>query len=143
MKRETSSAFDVAMGAYDGAGVRNNRTLYFAQTTKKSKHSVLAYMYSRDDGLVVLRKCSGSQAEHIRKQIRLFKSLGLKITTDTNLKTVNFLDLTLSLQTGTHKPYRMPNDKPMYMNVDSNHPPSVIRNIPKAVEKKTVRAIIK
>ncbi len=68
--------------------------------------------------------------------IRIFKSLDLKITTDTNLKTVNFLDVILSLQTGTHKPYRKPNDKPMYINIDSNHPPSLIRNIPKAVEKR-------
>jgi hypothetical protein len=88
----------------------------------------------RDDGLAVIRKCSGTQADRMRKQItQIFKSSGLKITVMTNLKTVNFLDATLDLRSGTHKPYIKPNDNPMYINVQSNHPPEIIKHIPEAV----------
>ena len=55
---------------------------------------------------------------------------------NTNLKSVDYLDVTLNLETGTHQPYRKPNDTPVYVNCDSNHPPSVIKQIPQAVEKR-------
>ena len=36
----------------------------------------------------------------------------------------------------SYKPYRKPNDKPQYINVDSNHPPNIIKNLPKMIEKR-------
>ena len=42
-----------------------------------------------------------------------------------NLKTVNFLDLPLSLETGKYCPYHKKNDTPMYFHQQSNiRPPS-------------------
>jgi len=54
----------------------------------------------------------------------------------TNLTAVNFLDVNLNLTSGLYKPYRKPNDKPVYINRLSNHPPSIIKNIPKAIQKR-------
>ena len=57
--------------------------------------------------------------------IEMFKSLGLKITIELKLITVNFLDVTFELHTGSYKPYRKPIDTPVYINTGSNHPKSV------------------
>ena len=35
-----------------------------------------------------------------------------------------------------HKPYRKPNDDPLYINKHSNHPPSITRQLPKAINKR-------
>ena len=42
----------------------------------------------------------------------------------------------MNLTTGVYKPYRKPNDKPVYINKESNHPPSIIRELFKMVGKR-------
>ena len=52
---------------------------------------------------------TGHEADRVRKDMMgLFKKLGLRITIDTNLKVVNFLDLTWS--NGEHNPSQTPSD---------------------------------
>ena len=53
-----------------------------------------------------------------------------------NTKAVNFLDVTLDLASESFKPYRKPNDRPLYVHVESNHPQSVIKQIPKGINKR-------
>ena len=53
-----------------------------------------------------------------------------------NVKCVNYLDVTLNLETETFKPYVKPNDKPTYVHADSNHPPCILKNIPKSVNQR-------
>ena len=50
-----------------------------------------------------------------------------------NLKVVNYLDVTLDLSTGKYYPYRKPDNNPLYINVNSNHPPSIIKQLPKSI----------
>ena len=57
--------------------------------------------------------------------------LGFKITKHTNLKIVNFLDVTLNLIKGAFKPYKKENDTNL-----SNHPSSVIKQIPKSISRR-------
>ena len=91
----------------------------------------------RDDGLAVMRSHSGSNADRVRKDlIKVFQTCGLKITVQTNLKAVNFLDVTLDLNTASYQPYRKPNDDPIYINRLSNHPPTILKNIPQSIERK-------
>ena len=66
----------------------------------------------------------------------MFKSYNLAITIEANLKTVNFLDVQLDLEEGTFRPYIKPNDKPCYVHSLSNHPPSIIKNIPISINKR-------
>ena len=54
----------------------------------------------------------------------------------TNLKVVNFLDLTLNLFTGKYGPYNKPDNKPLYINVNSNHPPNIIKNLPESISRR-------
>ena len=60
----------------------------------------------------------------------------LSNTTETNLKILNFLDITLNLNTGTHKPYNKPNNNPLYIIINSHHPPNQIKNIPESIQKR-------
>ena len=43
---------------------------------------------------------------------------------------MNFLDVTFNLTNGTYKPYMKPNNQPLYVNVRSNHPPSILKHLP-------------
>ena len=92
----------------------------------------------RDDGLAYFRNLGGPACDRIRKDmISLFKDkFGLKITISTNLKVVNFLDVTLNLLTGLYQPFKKPNDTPVYINVNSNHPPNIIKTIPEIILKR-------
>ena len=63
----------------------------------------------RDDGLLVTI-ATPRQLELIKKRIcAIFGDHGLKITADSNLKTVDFLDTTFSQEKGTYSPYNKPN----------------------------------
>ena len=80
---------------------------------------------------------SGSAVERIRKDItKCFSEHGLRITIQSNLKTVNFLDLMFNLSSGKYYPYRKPNDKPLYINRLSNHPPSILKQLPAAISRR-------
>ena len=59
----------------------------------------------------------------------------MSITIQCNLKTVEFLDVTLDLD-NTYKPFRKENNKPIYINKHSNHPPSILKQLPKSIEKR-------
>lgn len=88
----------------------------------------------RDDGLGVHKRLPGPRLDRIRKDIiALFQTWGLKITIDTKLVTVNFLDVTFELHNNSYKPYRKPNDTPVYVNKGSNHPKTVLKEIHNSV----------
>ncbi len=65
---------------------------------------------------------------------KCFKQFGLKITAEPNLHVVNFLDVTFDLNNGKFKHYRKPID-PLYINRHSNHPPSIIKQLPTSINK--------
>ena len=46
------------------------------------------------------------------------------IEISSNLKTVIFLDVTLNLSNNSYKPFSNSNALPIFINVNSNHPPS-------------------
>ena len=57
-------------------------------------------------------------------------------TIQVNLKTVDFLDITMDLRTGEYKPYMKPNNTPLYVHKESNHPPNIIKNIPENINQR-------
>ena len=59
---------------------------------------------------------------------------GLSLEIECNLKTVNYLDITLDLNTGTYKPYRKPNDEILYIHAKSNHPANILKQLPISIE---------
>ena len=62
--------------------------------------------------------------------------MGLALTSQSNLTMVNFLDVTFNLKDGTYKPYKKPNDIPIYININSNHPSNIIKQIPTIISKR-------
>ena len=77
------------------------------------------------------------QIEEIKKKIcKVFSIYGLKITIEANKKTIDFLDVTLDLNKGSYEPYTKPNNTPFYVHRESNHPPSIIQNIPVAINRR-------
>ena len=42
----------------------------------------------------------------------------------------------LNLNTGEHSPYRKPGANPIYVHAKSNHPPNVIKEVPRMIEKR-------
>ena len=91
----------------------------------------------RDDGLAVLKNKSGPQSEQVKKNIqKIFKEQGLDIIIQCNMKVVNYLDVTFNLNDRTYKPYTKPNNEIKYIHKNSNHPPSVTRQIPLSIESR-------
>ena len=58
------------------------------------------------------------------------------MTAEANLKSVQFLDVTLDLSDGSYKPYTKQNGQIKYVSVESNHPPNVLKNIPEGVNRR-------
>ena len=53
-----------------------------------------------------------------------------------NLKIVNYLDVSFNLSNATHRSFCKPNNKIAYIHQESNHPPSVLRQIPLSIESR-------
>ena len=52
------------------------------------------------------------------------------------MKIVNYLDVTLNLNTGSYRPYKKPNEEINYIYVNSDHHPSILKQLPKSIEKR-------
>ena len=90
----------------------------------------------RDDGIAVC-KATPREIEKTKQEVsNVFKSNGLKITIEANKKVVNFLDVTFDLSSGAYKPYMKPNNKLLYVHRLSNHPPTLLKNIPQNINKR-------
>ena len=124
------------MGSYDGAEICELVGLYILDTLSKKLNKNEMGLY-RDDGLILLRNKNGHEMDKIRKQIiQNFKTIGFEIDININLKVINFLDVTFNLLENSYKPYKKPNDKLLYINTESNHPPEVIKHIPISINKR-------
>ena len=66
----------------------------------------------------------------------IFRKHALEITIDANKKRVEFLDIYMDLDLEEFGPFLKPNDTPIYVDAGSNHPPKVIENIPKGINKR-------
>ena len=87
--------------------------------------------FYRDDGLAVIHQPSGPKMDKISKDIiALFKSEERSITIDTNLIETDFLDVSINQEMEKFCPYRKPNNTPLYIHSESNHPPSITKQLP-------------
>ena len=132
-KKSSSNHFDITMGSFDGAESCElvGSFLLYHISMKYGKNFGLY----RDDGLGVV-KATAREIESVKKDLcAIFNKYGLKITIEANKKIVNFLDVILNLTTGKYQPYSKPNNIPLYVHSKSNHPPSILRNIPCSIYK--------
>ena len=107
--------------------------LLYSIGEKLNKDNIGLY---RDDGLACFKNNNGHQNDKIRKElIKIFQTHGLKLEIKCNLKSVDYLDITFDFNTGPYRPYRKPNNDTRYINAKSNHPPSILKQIPAAISK--------
>ena len=133
--KKDGSLFDVTMGSYDGAEICELVGLYILNLLSPQLGKEQVGLY-RDDGLATTQ-LSGPAADRARKDItRIFKSCGLRVTLETSLKQTDFLDVTFDLPSGSFWPYRKPNNTPLYINSQSNHPPTIIKQLPNAISSR-------
>ena len=98
-----------------------------------SKENIGLYRYDR---LGIFKNMSGPEVERNKKDLmRIFKSTGLSITVKTNLKIPNFLNIHFEIKDNIYQPYKKLNDEPLYINKNSNHPLTDIKQILKAISK--------
>ena len=132
--KKEGGLFDVTMGAYDGAEVCELVGTFLLHLIGAKYKNVGLY---RDDGLSAFKNKSGPENERIKKDIqKIFRDKGLDVTIQCNLKVVDYLDLTFSLNDGSYRPYKKPNDETSYIHVDSDHPPNIIKQVPIAIERR-------
>ena len=125
--------FDVTMGSYDGAEVCELVGLYLLDILKNEFGVEKIGLY-RDDGLGCFQNISGPGSERIKKKIcKIFRENGLSITIETKLTITDYLDVTFNLKTGKYYPYRKENNVLQYIHTQSNHPPSIIKQIPSMI----------
>ena len=132
-KSNAQDQFDVTMGSWDGAETCELIGIFLLHQIKSIIPEANVGLY-RDDGLAVLNG-TPRESENIKKKLcKLFNDLGLQITAEANKKVANFLDITLDLVRREFRPYSKPGSQLQYVHKDSNHPPSVKKQIAKSVE---------
>ena len=137
-KRTNETDFDVPMGSWDGAEVCQLVGTFLLSKVIEVVDKADIGLY-RDDGLGVLRNIGGPEIERRKKKIiQIFKTYGLDVakTFLTGLKAAQFLDVELDLRNGCYRPYRKPDSSLLYVNSKSNHPPSVLKQIPQGIAKR-------
>ena len=138
-KKNNPNMFDVTMGSYDGAEVCELVGLFMLNKLRAKFSNDNIGLY-RDDGLAAFRNMGPRRADKIKKEfIDTFKEYGLRITIMSNLKTVNYLDITLDLSTGKYYPYRKHDNPPQYIHAKSNHPPQIIKQLPASISERISR----
>ena len=133
IKKDTPENFDVPMGGRDSAQVSDIIGLYILDCIGRVVEPVHVGIY-RDDGLMVIPDSNGPKTCNIQKKIqKVFKYIGFKVEIASNIKSANYLDVTFNLADGTYRPFSKNTRDPIYINVDSNHPRHIIKQVPNSV----------
>ena len=120
VEKDDEDDFDIPIGCYNGAELCELVGTYLLNQLKVvvAKENMGLY---RDDGLGTFKNMSGPEVERKKKElVKISKNNGLSITAD-------FLDITFDLVKESYQPYKKPNDDPLYINIKSNHSPSILQ----------------
>jgi len=91
----------------------------------------------RDDGIAVIKTGSGKKMEDTKKKlIKVFKDNELNILIQTRMHKVDFLDVTLDLHEGVHRPFKKTDNEILYINKNSNHPANVKKVLPGLIQNR-------
>ena len=89
------------------------------------------------NGLAAIKRTSRTILDKMRKdRISLFKEESRSITIDTNLIETNLLDVIFNLATGRLFLFSKPYNVTLYKNVKSNHLSTIIKDLPKMINKR-------
>ena len=84
----------------------------------------------------MVKNKSGPETDKIKKNIqKIFKENKLDIVIQCNKKIANYLYVPFNLNNSNYKTYHKPDNETLYIHKDSNHPPSIPKQIPTSIEK--------
>ena len=135
VKKEGNEDFDATTGSNDGARISELiGLLMFSKLVHLFQDNSVGLYW--DDGLGVLRNFPGPETKRLAKDVlKIFKDCGLSITSKTNLKIIEFLDVTFDLQNNSYKPYSKPDNLPVYIHKHSNQQLTIRNDLPKTMAK--------
>ena len=97
----------------------------------------LGNVVDKSYGISAINNANGPKVDRVRKDITaLIKKEGLSMTIETNLIETNFVNVSFNLVTGKYFPFRKANNTLLYINTFSNHPPIIIKQLPKVISKR-------
>ena len=124
------------MGSYHGAEVCELVGLYMMSELCKLIPKSHVGLY-RDDGLAIIKKQSGYMTEKLKKNIyKIAKEIGLSFEIEGPMKKTDFLDIAFDIEHGSYRPFRKINNEIKYIRTDSNHPNTIIKQIPTMISKR-------
>ena len=133
IRKDTEENFDVPMGGKDSAQISDIIGLYILDCLGRVVTREHVGIY-RDDGLMYIPNSNGPKTNQIHKKIqKVFDYIGFKVEISSNIRSANFLDVTFNLADGRYKPFSKNTRDPLYINVNSNHPKHIIKQIPNSV----------
>ena len=123
------------MGSYDGAELCELVGLYILHIMSQEFPEIDFGLY-RDDGLGAMQIIPKPALERTKKKLHATfkKHFGLTITCEGEKNPVNHLDVNFNMRNETYAPYRKPNDNPLYIHRESNHPPHIAKQLPKSTD---------
>ena len=128
VKKDNDDLFDVTMGSFDGVEVCKLIGLSILNDLANKYWTNSIGLY-KDEALAIFKNTTGPQVERTQKEItRGFKEHGPKITIQSNLKSLDYLDITLNLTNGLFQPYRKSNDEPLYIITNTHRHQANTRN---------------
>lgn len=133
-KKASGTSFDVTMGSFDGAEICELiGCMILSELQTLYGNNIGLY---RDDGLAAFND-TPRNIEIIKKNIcKIFSKYKLQVTIEANKRVVDFLDVTLDLNSGRYSPFHKANNTTQYVHSQSNHPPSILKNLPSAINKR-------
>ena len=124
------------MGCFDGSEICKLVGTYIQSKLANITSKVDVGLY-RDDGLGIFKNISRSEIERKKKAIvKVFNKCGLSIVVETNLKIVDFLDVTFDLDKNIYKYFRKSNNSHIYINKNSKYPRNILKQLPKSITKR-------
>ena len=127
--------FEFTIGSFDGDEICELGGLYLLNwsSTVIIKSGFGLY---RGDGLASIINANGPKLDKIRKGITaLFKEVRLLITFE---KKFIERDFTFNYEIEKYFPFGKANNTPLYINTFSNHPPTIIKQLPKMISKRNL-----
>ena len=127
------SCFNFTMGSFDSAKICEFFGIHTLSLMLNKFDKEYAGWYW-DDELILLRNMSNQKTDRIQKDmIDIFINTSFKIEGKTNLNIIGVLDVTFHLSDGTFRSYKRPNDQLLYVNILSNHPSQIIKQLPTSI----------
>ena len=127
------------MGSYHGAELCELSGI-FTQSVLQDIINKEAIGLYRDDGLIVLNEVINQNTDKFRKKtIHVFRDNDFSTDIVTKLVEVSFLDVTFNLRKGTYRSYKKQNDELKNINVLSNHPPQILKQLTTTISDRLSR----